>query len=158
MNVWKPLELAVTGAARLAWPAFQAVNRQFAEGSFQPKWAPAPLLKSRQRTAPGFGWPRTTDSLCPVCVRDARARILSGEQSIETLVEDHVGEIRAHILERDGKVIIEKTCPMRSRSHGTVRCCSCHRWPDLAAREPKPKASAVATSHRQTAIDVRTPP
>ena len=80
MNVWKPLELAVTAAAKLAWPAFQAVNRQFAEGSFQPKWAPKPLLKSRQRTSPGFGWPRTTDSLCPVCVRDARARILSGEQ------------------------------------------------------------------------------
>ncbi len=115
MNVWKPLELAVTGAARLAWPAVQALNRQFAEGSFQPKWAAAPLLKSRQRTAPGFGWPRTTDSLCPVCVRDARARILSGEQSVETLVEEHVGEIRAHILERDGKVVIEKTCPM----HGT---------------------------------------
>src|SRR4051812_46046679 len=115
MNVWKPLELAVTGAAKLAWPAFQAVNRQFAEGSFQPKWAPAPLLKSRQRTSPGFGWPRTTDSLCPVCVRDARARILSGEQSVETLVEEHVGEIRAHILERDGKVVIEKTCP----THGT---------------------------------------
>ena len=115
MNVWKPLELAVTAAAKLAWPAFQAVNRQFAEGSFQPKWAPKPLLKSRQRTSPGFGWPRTTDSLCPVCVRDARARILSGEQSVETLVEEHVGEIRAHILERDGKVVIEKTCP----THGT---------------------------------------
>jgi 7,8-dihydro-6-hydroxymethylpterin dimethyltransferase len=115
MNVWKPLELAVTGAAKLAWPAFQALNRHFAEGSFQPKWAPAPLLKSRQRTSPGFGWPRTTDSLCPACVRDARTRILSGEQSIETLVREHVGEIRADIIERDGKVVIEKTCP----AHGT---------------------------------------
>jgi uncharacterized radical SAM superfamily Fe-S cluster-containing enzyme len=115
MNVWKPLELAVTGAAKLAWPAFQALNRQFAEGSFQPKWAPAPLLKSRQRTSPRLGWPRTTDSLCPACVREARARILSGEQSIETLVQEHVGEIPAQIIERDGKVVIEKTCPM----HGT---------------------------------------
>jgi uncharacterized radical SAM superfamily Fe-S cluster-containing enzyme len=115
MNVWKPLELAVTGAARLAWPAFQALNRQFAEGSFHPRWAPGPLLKKRQRTAPQFGWPRSTDSLCPVCVREARSRILSGEQSIETLVEEHVGEIRAEILERDGKVIVEKTCP----THGT---------------------------------------
>jgi 7,8-dihydro-6-hydroxymethylpterin dimethyltransferase len=115
MNVWKPLELAVTGAARLAWPVFQALNRQFAEGSFQPKWAPAPLLKSRQRTTPGFGWPRTTDSLCPVCVRETRARIISGEQSIESLIGEHTGEIRAEILERDGKVMIEKTCP----THGT---------------------------------------
>jgi uncharacterized radical SAM superfamily Fe-S cluster-containing enzyme len=115
MNVWKPLELAVTGAAKLAWPAFQALNRQFTQGSFQPKWAPAPLLKSHQRTSPGFGWPRTTDSLCPACVREARARILSGEQSIETLVREHVGEIRAQIVERDGKVLIEKTC----LTHGT---------------------------------------
>ena len=29
MNVWKPVELALTYGARLAWPAFQAVNRQF---------------------------------------------------------------------------------------------------------------------------------
>ena len=48
-------------------------------------------------------------------MREARARILSGEQSIESLVDEHVGEIKAHILERDGKVVIEKTCPQ----HGT---------------------------------------
>ena len=41
--------------------------------TFQPKWAPAPLLKSRERTQPQLGWPRTTDSLCPTCVREARA-------------------------------------------------------------------------------------
>src|SRR4029079_6398179 len=60
-------------------------------------------------------WPRRTDSLCPTCVREARQRILNGEQSIETLVETQVGEIPASILERNGRVIIEKTCPM----HGT---------------------------------------
>ena len=48
-------------------------------------------------------------------MRETRARILSGEQAIETLVDQHVGEIKAHIFERDGKVVIEKTCPM----HGT---------------------------------------
>jgi hypothetical protein len=40
---------------------------------------------------------------------------LSGEQSIESLVNDHTGEIRAHIKERDSQVVIEKTCPL----HGT---------------------------------------
>ena len=44
-----------------------------------------------------------------------RARILSGEQPVESLIDEHVGEIKAHIVERDGKVVIEKTCP----SHGT---------------------------------------
>ena len=29
MNVWKPVEWALVGGARLAWPAFQAINRQF---------------------------------------------------------------------------------------------------------------------------------
>ena len=89
-----------------------AVRRRQA---FQPKWAGAPLLKSHERTTPQLGWPRTTDSLCPTCVRETRARILSGEQPIESLVNEHVGEIKAHIFERDGKVVIEKTCPM----HGT---------------------------------------
>jgi uncharacterized radical SAM superfamily Fe-S cluster-containing enzyme len=115
MNAWKSVELALTGGARMLWPAFQAINRRFDAKSFHPKWAPAPLLKSHQRTSPTLGWPRTTDSLCPTCVRETRARILSGEQAIESLVNEHVGEIKADILERDGKVIVEKTCPL----HGT---------------------------------------
>src|SRR3989475_1070901 len=115
MTAWKPVELALTGAARLLWPAFQAINRRFDARPFQPKWAPAPLLKSHERTSPTLGWPRTTDSLCPTCVRETRARILSGEQAIESLVNEHVGEIKAQIFERDGKVVVEKTCPI----HGT---------------------------------------
>ena len=115
MRLWKPVELALTGGARLAWPVFQAVNRRFEGQSFQPRWAAAPLMKSRERSSPSLGWPRTTDSLCPSCVRETRARILSGEQSIESLVNQHVGEIPASILERDGKIVIEKTCPL----HGT---------------------------------------
>jgi tetraether lipid synthase len=111
MNAWKPLELALAGAARILWPAFQALNTHIDAKRFQPAWAPAPLLKSRERTKPPLGWPRTTDSLCPTCVREARARILSGEQAIESLIDEHVGEITAHIVERDGKVIVEKTCP-----------------------------------------------
>ncbi|HJZ77479.1 MAG TPA: radical SAM protein [Vicinamibacterales bacterium] len=115
MNAWKPLELALAGGARILWPAFQAINRRIDAKPFHPAWAPAPLLSSRERTKPPLGWPRTTDSLCPTCVREARARILAGEQAIESLVDDHVGEIKAQILERDGKVIVEKTCPR----HGT---------------------------------------
>ena len=115
MNVWKPVELLASTAAKVAWSGFQGANRRFKSQTFQPAWAPAPLLKSHERTRPQLGWPRTTDSLCPVCVRETRARILSGEQSLESLVGGHTAEIPAHILERDGKVIIEKTCPV----HGT---------------------------------------
>src|SRR4051812_2960173 len=106
MNVWKPVELALVGAAKIAWPALQLINQQFESKPFHPKWAPAPLMRSTQRTKPQFGWPRTTDSLCPTCVRETRARILSGEQSIESLVNEHVAEIQAHIVERDGRIEI----------------------------------------------------
>jgi uncharacterized radical SAM superfamily Fe-S cluster-containing enzyme len=108
-------ESAVSSTANVAWHALQAVNRQFPSGSFQPAWAPAPLLKSTERSSPELGWPRTTDSLCPTCVRDTRARILSGDLDVATLVNEHTGEIKAQILERDGQIVIEKTCPQ----HGT---------------------------------------
>ena len=105
-----------TGAARARVAALPGSQRADSRAQpFQPAWAPGPLLKSRERSKPPLGWPRTTDSLCPTCVNETRARILCGEQSIESLVNQHVGEIPAHIVERDGKVVIEKTCP----THGT---------------------------------------
>jgi tetraether lipid synthase len=115
MNVWRPLETVLTQTARVAWPLFQAVNRRIEGKTFQPLWASAQLPKSHERTRPPLGWPRTTDSLCPTCVKDARRRILSGEQSIESLVTEHVGEVPARIVEREGGIVIEKTCPR----HGT---------------------------------------
>ncbi len=115
MNAWMPLELGLVAIARVAWPLFQALNSQFEGRTFHPQWAPGPLLKSHQRTKPLFGWPRETDSLCPVCVRETRAKILSGEIAIDSLVNGKVGEITARILERDGRVVIEKSCPQ----HGT---------------------------------------
>jgi uncharacterized radical SAM superfamily Fe-S cluster-containing enzyme len=115
MRVAKQLETAVSSIANAAWHVFQIANRRVPGPSFQPSWAPAPLPKSWERSSPALGWPRTTDSLCPTCVRETRARILAGDADPNILVTEHVGEIKAHILERDGKVIIEKTCPQ----HGT---------------------------------------
>ena len=115
MNFWRPLELALSGAARTLWPAFHAINSRVPGRTFQPSWSPQPLLKSWEKTKPALGWPRTTDSLCPVCVREARSRILSGEQALDTLINEHIGEIKAQILERDGRIVMEKTCPQ----HGT---------------------------------------
>jgi tetraether lipid synthase len=115
MLVARQLETAVSCLANAAWRGFQSVNRRIPGGSFRPRWASGPLPKSRERSTPGLGWPRTTDSLCPTCVREARAKILAREVDPGVLVSEHVGEIKAHILERDGQVIIEKTCPQ----HGT---------------------------------------
>ena len=73
------------------------------------------MLKSWERSSPPLGWPRRTDSLCPECVKAARADILSGSADPRMLVEENVAEIEAEILVRDGKVVMEKTCP----THGT---------------------------------------
>ena len=60
------------------------------------------------------GRARPIRSARPACARRARAFSPASSRS-KSLVDDHVGEIPAHILERDGQVVIEKTCPM----HGT---------------------------------------
>src|SRR5712671_1030318 len=111
----RQLEGVVSHLADAAWYLFQAVNRRVPAKPFQPSWAPAPLPKSSQRSSPALGWPRTTDSLCPTCVRETRAQILAGGVDLNALATEHIGEIPAQIVERDGKVIIEKTCPL----HGT---------------------------------------
>src|SRR6478736_2500804 len=106
MTATRVLEAAVTYAANAGWVVSQVLNRWIPSKSFQPRWAPRPLLKSWERTSPVLGWPRTTDSLCPTCVREARERILSGQCDVERIVDDHTGEIKAQILERDGRIII----------------------------------------------------
>ncbi|MBF8305703.1 MAG: molybdenum cofactor biosynthesis protein [Acidobacteria bacterium] len=107
----KYLDKGISLAAGAAWNAVQFFNQFKPNNSFTPKWTDKPLLKSYQKTKPTLGWPRTTDSLCPTCVREARERILSGEQDWKTLTTDHVGEIKATIIERDGKIWMVKDCP-----------------------------------------------
>jgi uncharacterized radical SAM superfamily Fe-S cluster-containing enzyme len=108
-------ERALARAARAAWPWVARFNERFERPSPKPTWAPAPLLKRRERTMPTLGWPRETDSLCPACVKDVRGAILSGERSLSTLTEGKPGEIRAQIVEEDGRVKMVKTCPTHGR-------------------------------------------
>ena len=115
MILTRVLEAAVSGAANVAWTACTIAARYRPARSITPAWAPAPMPKSWEKTSPVLGWPRTTDSLCPVCVKDARARILRGDADADILRTSHVGEIKATILERDGDIKIEKTCAL----HGT---------------------------------------
>jgi uncharacterized radical SAM superfamily Fe-S cluster-containing enzyme len=104
------VERAASSAAKSAWPLVQKLNKVIERPSLQPKWAPAPLIKRKDRTFPELGWPRETDSLCPTCVREVRAQILSGEKDLSTLIDGKPGEIRAKIIEKDGKIVMEKTC------------------------------------------------
>jgi hypothetical protein len=101
----------VQRAADSIWRFARAVDRRFPERSFQPKWAPAPLLKQREKTFPPLGFPRKTDSLCPRCVSEVRAQILSGEADWKVLIEGKPGEIPAEIVEEDGRILMKKDCP-----------------------------------------------
>src|SRR5437763_16257768 len=106
------LAAVVQELANFGWHSFQAVNTRLAEtASPEPSWAPAPLLKSHQRTRPPLGWPRETDSLCPRCVVDTRNSILRGERDLADLLDGRLGEIKARIAEEDGRILIRKVCP-----------------------------------------------
>ena len=98
-------------AANALWPWLRRYGTRFPGEPFQPPWAPAPLKRKRDRTFPTLGWPRTTDSLCPVCVREARSAVLNGEVDLSGFIRSNPGEIRAEIVERDGRVLMQKDCP-----------------------------------------------
>src|SRR5450432_4006901 len=102
MNFIRSLERLATKTAKAAWPAVKYWNARFERPSARPAWAPAPLLKRRERTFPPLGWPRTTDSLCPRCVKEVRTEIFDGTRSLSELIEGKPGEIKAQILEEDG--------------------------------------------------------
>jgi uncharacterized radical SAM superfamily Fe-S cluster-containing enzyme len=101
--------------AEVLWRAVRAIDRLFPQQSFQPKWAPAPLLKQRERSFPKLGFPRETDSLCPGCVKEVRSKILSGEADWKVLVDGNPGEIKAMIVEEEGRILMKKECPKHGR-------------------------------------------
>jgi uncharacterized radical SAM superfamily Fe-S cluster-containing enzyme len=107
----RPLDRALSHAAGRLWPVVQRYNRAFERHAAHPPWAPAPLLKRRERTYPQFGWPRETDSLCPRCVKEVRTQVLSGERDLSLLTRGKPGEIRARIVEEGGRVVMKKECP-----------------------------------------------
>src|SRR5436309_10476159 len=102
----KYVEKGLSTVAAATWSVFERLNRIKQNPSFTPAWSDKPLLKSYQKTKPPLGWPRETDSLCPTCVREARKEILDGKKDVSVLLNEKVGEIKATILERDGKILM----------------------------------------------------
>ena len=114
----KPIKYAEKGlsyAANCAWFLYDKWNRLAERPSFTPNWSDKPLLKSSEKVKPPLGWPRETDSLCPPCVREARQAILDGKKDYKDLLHEKVGEIKAQIIERDGKILMVKECPIHGR-------------------------------------------
>jgi hypothetical protein len=108
----KHVEKAVALAANAAWFVFDKLNSINPNPSFTPKWSDKPLLKSWEKQKPKLGWPRETDSLCPKCIPDIRQQILDGKLPVEILKNEKLGEIKANIIEKDGKIVMVKECPI----------------------------------------------
>jgi len=106
----KYVEKGMAVAANVAWHIYEPLNRIKQNPSFTPKWSEKPLLKSYQKTKPPLGWPRTTDSLCPKCIPEIRQQIVDGKLPQEILLNERIGEIKAQIIERDGKILMVKDC------------------------------------------------
>ncbi|MEJ7732168.1 MAG: radical SAM protein [Polyangiaceae bacterium] len=112
-NPVRLLEKLVTTSAGKLWPWMMRWNEMAAAPEpFKPRWSDSPIPRGKQRSKPPLGWPRQTDSLCPRCVKEAREQILKGNADYRTLITDKPGEIKARIEEKDGKVVMEKTCPV----------------------------------------------
>jgi hypothetical protein len=121
MDFLKALEKAVTVGANSAWPVLQYLSRLGPSPKpFHPKWSDKPIPRGKERSSPPLGWPRETDSLCPTCVKEAREVILRGDADWRTLLTDKPGEIRAKIVERDGAIVMEKTCPKHGSFSDTI--------------------------------------
>ena len=115
--MWESL---LTRSASAAWHLFQAGNRLGRGNIRRPSWAPEPTGTAPPPAPRLFTLPRDTFSLCPVCVKSLRARIAAGEVGIEALRTSHPGRIPARIVERDGRIVIEKTCEAHGRFEETL--------------------------------------
>ncbi len=108
----KYLEKGLTLMATGMWHTYRFLDDLVPDNpSFTPNWSEKPLLKSYEKTKPPLGWPRETDSLCPRCVPEIRKDILDGKIDYKILLQQRVGEVKAKIIERDGKIVMVKDCP-----------------------------------------------
>jgi 7,8-dihydro-6-hydroxymethylpterin dimethyltransferase len=111
----KYLEKGLSWGAAAAWAVFERLNRVRRNASFTPRWSEKPLLKSWEKSKPPLGWPRETDSLCPRCVPEIRKEVLDGTRPLTDLMDSRPGEIKAQIIERDGKILMVKECEKHGR-------------------------------------------
>lgn len=115
----RPIKYVEKGLTKVATGAFNTIqffNQYKPSPSFIPKWSEKPLLKSWQKSKPTLGWPRTTDSLCPKCVKEARKRIIEDGEDPWKVIQEKPGEIKAQIIERNGEIWMIKDCPQ----HGHI--------------------------------------
>ena len=108
----KYVEKVAVAAAQGTWVVFDRLNRSSPTRRLRrsgPKSHCSSRTRSPSRRLVG---PATTDSLCPKCVPEIRQQILDGKLPREVLMNEKVGEIKATIVEREGKILMVKDCPI----------------------------------------------
>ncbi len=112
-------ERVLSAVASGAWTALQAGNRLIPGTARRVPWASSPVGAGAQ-SLPELDIPRSTTSLCPVCIRDVRGRIAAGELGPDALRRSQPGQIPARILERNGCIVMEKECPVHGHFEETL--------------------------------------
>jgi hypothetical protein len=72
------------------------------------KWRTSRFEVLGSQAAPGW---LETDT-CPRCIPEIRQQILDGKAPLEVLYTEKPGEIKAQVIERDGKILMVKDCPI----------------------------------------------
>ena len=149
----KYVEKGLTYAAQGAWVVFDALNSIKPNEAFTPKWSDKPLLKSWQKVKPPLGWPRETDSLCPVCVREARQEILDGKRDYKRAAHredrrDQGDDHRARRQDPDGQGLPDPR-PLRGR-HGDG-----HRRSSSISKSPSRAPTSARTTTRSCTTTAR---
>ena len=149
----KYLEKGLSLTANGAWFVFSNLNKIAQNPSFTPKWSDKPLLKSYQKTKPPLGWPRETDSLCPVCTREARQEILDGKKDVSVLLEregrrDQGDDPRARRQDSDGEGLPHPR-PLRGRDGDGHRVLQAPRAGLPGPRHPRPQRREAPQPRQQ---------
>ena len=108
----KYVEKGLAIAANGIWQVFSTANKIKQNPSFTPRWSDKPLLKSLPEDQAAARLAARDRLALPDCTREARQAILDGKKDVSVLLNEKVGEIKATILERDGKILMVKDCPI----------------------------------------------
>ncbi|MBV9265947.1 MAG: radical SAM protein [Acidobacteriaceae bacterium] len=95
----------------IAWKATSLVANLLQTERPHPSWAPGPLPKASERSRPDFGFPRSTQSLCPGCNKEAVEAVLNGSEPLSSF-RDRPGVIEAQLVEEAGRILMRKACPI----------------------------------------------
>jgi len=119
LTLRRSAEQLAVGTAGLLFNALVKRTRSQRDAP-RPGWAPEGAKLASHSDKPPLGWPRRTDSLCPRCVQEARAGVLSGSMDLKDFIDAHPGIIEAEIIERDGQVWMVKECPRHGRFEDVI--------------------------------------